>query len=362
MFSPTQATLLRRTTAVVSAVLGLLIATDSTAANVVLTGGVSATCTYNGSVTVTPDGGLSIACTTGTGGGTTPPPPPPPPAPGPGNFAFAQSSIGASANQLVDVTVNRTNGATGSFNVPWATSGAGCGTFGGTLSVANGAQSGLIQIQMGPSGTCNAYLQAPIATGTTTGATASATGVAVVVGGGTSGPVQPPPTGLDFSKCPTGYSAPGDLLTANLGGYGNPLLQMQKSQQVVAIPMPPLGSGTNTGVVQYGESAGGAYTPQPVTLEISVNKCPGMILPESNAAGTRDYCNVRSTNGNYNQVTWFGRAYSGIGSTQAAAAYGYCWAGDANTQYYINSRWTYASCAFGVQICGFAIQQNQGPY
>ena len=367
MLTPSQPSLLRRTTAVVSAVFGLLIAAESTAATVTLGGTANVSCSYDGSVTVTPSGGLSINCTTGGGTTPTPPPPPPPPTgpqPGAGTFAFTQSSVGATPNQIVDVAVARTNGSTGSFNVPWATAGAGCGTFGGTLSVAEAVTTGTIQVQMGMSGQCTAYLQTPVATGATTGvATVSSAGVAVTVNGATV-PVSPPPVAgqWDTAGCAAGYSVPGDVLGVTLGGYGNPLLQMQKSQQVVAIKLPALGSGTHTGVVQFGESAGGAYTPQPVTVEISINKCPGVVLPESDASGVRDYCNLRSTNGNYNAITWFGSAYGTISNKGAANAYGYCWAGDAGSSYYINARWTYQSCAFGVQICGFAIQQNQGPY
>ena len=144
------------------------------------------------------------------------------------------------------------------------------------------------------------------------------------------------------------------MLSAVFAGMGNPLLQMQNSGQIVAIKLPAISQRSIK--VAFGESAGGAYTPQPVTLEVSINKCPGHI--DTNYA---NFCNLRSTNGNYNSITALTQAYSIINSTTMASAYGVCWAGDGG-QYYVNARWTYSSCAFGAQICGFAIQYNQGPW
>jgi hypothetical protein len=144
------------------------------------------------------------------------------------------------------------------------------------------------------------------------------------------------------------------MLTAAFAGMGNPLLQMQASGQIVAITMPALSSVS--GQVTFGESAGGAYTPQPVTLEMSINKCPGVIDTDYT-----NQCNIRSTNGNYNSVTYLNQAYSIINSTESASPHGLCWAGDGGT-YYLNARWSYSSCAFGAQVCGFAIQYNNGPW
>ena len=41
---------------------------------------------------------------------------------------------------------------------------------------------------------------------------------------------------------------------------------------------------------------------------------------------------------------------------------GYCFAPSSDGQWYINAKWTYQQCAFGAQICGFAVQQNPGSY
>lgn len=168
---------------------------------------------------------------------------------------------------------------------------------------------------------------------------------------------QPPPPPQNVN-CPTGFSPPQNLVTAGFAGMGNPLLQMQASGQVVAIALPNLG-GLASGQVTFGESAGGAYTPQPVTLEVSINKCPGYI--DNNTASA---CNLRSTNGNYNSLAYLVKSVSagrnGVYDANNVPS-GYCWAGD-NATYYVNARWSYSSCAFGAQVCGFAIQYNQGAY
>ena len=121
--------------------------------------------------------------------------------------------------------------------------------------------------------------------------------------------------------------------------------------------LPATQPGLSTGSVAFGESAGGAYTPQPVTLTISINKCPGLIDTDPT-----NRCNLTSTNGNYNSIAWFSKQYSVITDATQANLRGYCFAPSSEGQWYINAKWTYQQCAFGAQICGFAIQQNPGSY
>jgi hypothetical protein len=191
-----------------------------------------------------------------------------------------------------------------------------------------------ITVRMGASGECNLFLVPP---------QAPATLVA--------------PFGVTVTVVPAvaGCPMPSNVVTNDLTGPGNPVFQRQASGRTVFIPLPPTSPGHASGAVSFGESAGGAYTPQPVTLEISISKCPGIIDTD-----TRNFCNLRSTNGFYNAITYLAQAYQNINSGNAAQN-GYCWAGDGG-QYYINARWTYASCASGVEICGFAIVYNIGPF
>lgn len=325
-----------------AAVAGLTISVDSTAASVTLSGVASNSCTYNGSVQVNPDGGLTIAC---TGGG--------PVTPGsPGNFSLVSAALNANPNTTVGVGVTRTVGTTGATTLPYTLGGAGClSAAGAPVSVADGASSATINVPVGASGACTVTLGTPSLAGATV--SGSSTVITVVAA------APPPATGVG---CPTGYTQPANMLTAALGGFGNPLYQMQASGQIVSIPLPV--TGLNSGSVAFGESAGGAYTPQPVTIEVSVNKCPGLIEPVNNAAGQPQYCNLRNTNGNYNSITWIAKPLEGvIQDINTANIYlGACWAGDVGATYYINARWTYGSCAFGAQICGFGIQHNRGGY
>jgi hypothetical protein len=156
---------------------------------------------------------------------------------------------------------------------------------------------------------------------------------------------------VDAPACPT---PPGDLLEATLAGPGNVLTQRQLSGQIVAIPAPVMSSSSVKIVFSETPSAS---TPQPVTLEISINRCRGVIDPS-----TTTRCNLRSTNGHYNSIVYFTRPYLMIQDEASAYTYGWCWAPASEGPWYINARWTYSECGFGSSTCGFAIQYNSGPF
>ena len=348
MSSPYQLSLLRRTFAAMAIAAIAFTASDTLAAGntVKLNGGnKNDECTFS-SMSITPDGGVTVQCS-----GTSQPPPDPNPIDNtiPGVFVMASATMNASPGSTAQVTVTRTLGGLPFTLYYWYT-GPGCGwSHVGAVNFLGGALSATIPALVGASGTtCTVNLgqpAAPASLGSQTTTTISVTGTVIN---------NPPP--VTNPNCPTGYAPPQDALAASFAGLGNPLLQMQASGQVVSIPLPSM---TSSGQVTFGESAGGAYTPQPVTLEVSVNKCPGLI--ETDYANR---CNIRSTNGNYNSITWLAKAYQGRGGTidaSTASQNGLCWGGDP-TQYYINARWSYASCAFGAQVCGFAIQYNLGGY
>ncbi len=142
--------------------------------------------------------------------------------------------------------------------------------------------------------------------------------------------------------CP---AAPADMLMATLPPMGGYLLQSQLSGQILAIPVPD--NGLNSMVV-FSESPA-VLTPEPVTLEISVHRCPGVIDTDAT-----NPCNVSTwTPHMVSSVTFFMQA---VGPYTA-----YCWAGDPDTQYFINARWTYDACGFGASTCGFSIGSQNGP-
>jgi hypothetical protein len=326
-----QSRLLRRTAVALAAVAGLFISAAPQAATITLTGATGNSCSYSG-MTVQPDGSFAVTCLTSN---------PQPGAPG----SVSLSALGnVNSSTPVTATIFRTGGATGAAGVHYDVSGAGCTATAGDVSWADGDGAGKqVAIATTVSGSCTVNLSS--ATGAAMGSPSSVTFqvTAPVAGGGVN--------------CPAGFTPPAELNSATLGGPGNVLLFMQKSGQTVSIPLPAAQAGLSTVQVAFGESAGGAYTPNPVTLEVSISKCRGFI--DNN---TSNRCNLRSTNGNYNSITSFRQAYSVIRDTASASLRGYCWAPGSDGDWYVNARWTYSNCAFGASTCGFAIQQNYGPY
>lgn len=258
---------------------------------------------------------------------------PPPPAT---TISFAKPAASGAPNSSVDVSIVRAGSLAGAYDVYYTVDGNGCaGSFtAGPVHFGDGETAKTIPIPLRASGTCMVWLVPSDVIGTLR--VMSVTVVPVVAG------------------CP----APADdVVFAQLGGMGNPLLQRQGSGQVMFAKLPVLSQGSS-GQITFGESAGGAYTPQPVTLEISISKCPAVI-----ATDYANYCNLKTTNGSYNSITWLFKPYGPIVDAASASQRGVCWAPGADTDtYYVNARWTYGTCPANAGTCGFAIQYNPGPY
>jgi hypothetical protein len=330
--------LLRRTIAVVATAMALGATAEAQAqGKVKLSGAQGNECSYS-SMSITPDGSVTVVCS-----GTSTPPPPPVDNSIPGTFSMSSAAMNATANTTPQVPVVRTGGGL-AFTVYYWFTGSGCKqTTVGALNFATGVMTAYLPAPVGAADTtCTVNLGQPAAPAAL--GSQKTTTITVVAGSTT-----PPPV----SGCPAGFVPPADMSGMTLTGMGQPLIAMQKSGQVLSIPLPNLG-GLATGQVTFGESSTAA-TPQPVTLEISINKCPGLIDTSSTS------CNLKSTMSSYNSITWFAKAYSIITDAASADKKGYCWAGD-SSQYYVNARWTYQSCPFGAQACGFAVQYNQGPF
>ena len=255
----------------------------------------------------------------------------------PGTFTFAAPTAVAEPSTSAQVSIQRIGGTAGAFQLFYSLGGSGCavgGTFGPVGFADGDGATRTISVPMVASGVCTVFMNPPPAP----------------AGFG-------PHTGVDVTVVPVvaGCPRPSDVVEAALQGIGNPLLQRQRSGQTMFMPLPTPSPGRTSGQITFTESAGGAYTPQPVVLEISINRCPGII-----EADYTNFCNLRSTNGNYNSITFLSQASASY-NRDNAARYGLCWAGDAG-QHYVNARWTYSSCAFDSAACGFAIQYNDGPY
>ena len=251
-----------------------------------------------------------------------------------GSFAFSAATAIGPPNDNAQVVIARTGGSYGAYDLYYSLIGSGCRrseTVGPVRFADGDSAPRTLDIPLAGNGVCSAILVTP--SGMIGNQRAVEITVVPVVAG-----------------CPSPQT---DVVLATLGGKGNPLLQRQRSGQVVFMELPATSPGRSSGQVTFGESAGGAYTPQPVTIEISISKCPGVIESDTGA----NFCNLRSTSGAYNSIVWLSKAVAGID----VRLNGFCWAGDSQ-QYYVNARWTYASCAFGVATCGFAIQHNDGPF
>ncbi len=344
MSTPSKISLLRRTFVALASATALMAAADAHAQGKVKlsNAGGKDECSYS-SMSITPDGSVTVQCS-----GTAPPPPPPPIGE---TFVMSVAAMSAAPHTVVQIPVTRSGPVGtvfGAMVLNFTYQGSGCAISGVyPLTFAAGEMSSPVIAPMAGDGICTAALIAPSAPATL--GTPSST--VITVGSGGTTPQPPPAAGVN---CPTGYSPPINLLSNSFLGKGNPLLQMQASGQVVSIPLPSMGNWS-TGQVTFGESPT-ASTPQPVTIEISINKCPGLI-----DTNIENRCNVRSTNGHNNSITWFARAYSIITGPEIANQRGYCWGGGSD-QYYINARWTYQACGFGQQVCGFAVQYNDGPW
>ena len=328
--------LLRRTVLAVAAAVGFFASLAPQAAVVTLANTTGASCSYS-SLSITPDGNVSVQCTA-TGPVTTG---------DAGSFALATGAATANVGDTVPVTIVRSSGTTGAVTVPYSITGSGCTNTSGSASFADGLTSVAVNVGAIAAGTCNVSISTPSTAATVSTAPRVGTPGTEVI---TVNAVQPPAT----SGC---AAPPADMVQASFRPIGNVLLQMQHSGQVVSMPLPEVVSGYHSGQVVFSESAGGAYTPQPVTLNISISKCPGIVDTD-----TSNSCNLVNTNGNYNAMVWFASSYSVIQDAASAARYSFCWAPRSEGQWYVNARWTYSSCAFGAQVCGFAVQQNYGSW
>ena len=166
-------------------------------------------------------------------------------------------------------------------------------------------------------------------------------------GGETDFPVEDP--------CP---DLPADAVTVTLpDGFGHPTAVLLASGQVGVYTLATLPDDRASEQLTFGESAGAAYSPQPVAIELTISRCPGEITYDAT-----DFCTYTTLNGSYNSMVYLGRAHDPIVDAATANAYGYCWAPMDEGTWYLNMRWTYTECAYGAATCGFMLQRNLGPY
>jgi hypothetical protein len=319
--------LLRRTAAAFAAVAGFVFAGQVSAQSVTLTGATGNTCSYS-SMSVLPNGNVSVAC---SGGGVTPPP-----AGQPGTYTLSGPTslvVGTPAG----FSANRVGGNTGDGNVSLAVTGP-CTSSAASASFPNlGTTSVGFTVSGTAAGTCKVYFSG--ATGAGVLGTPSSLDVTV-----TAAPVTPPPG----NGCP---AVPTDVLDFDLKLSGADRLIMSSGRIGSAVlPGVKTNGGTgNSGQIIFGEST---LAPRAATVEISVTKCRGVI---DSAGGT---CYLRSSNPTFTKLEWLERAAWGASTDAIATAYGLCKAYVADGAKFVNIRYTYSAsdCSYGQ--CGFVSQWN----
>ena len=158
---------------------------------------------------------------------------------------------------------------------------------------------------------------------------------------------EPPPV---VAGCPT----PGvDAKLKDLQ-WGSISILRQKSGAVTAIPIPASPGGRASVSFTQGQ---GTSTPANTNIELTVSRCPGVIETNLHPA-----CRLTTTFLNFASLTAFNRGLPSPFNTQDGLAGLGCLAPSATEQHYVNVRWTFPSCPYGEEMCGFSIQWGEGAY
>lgn len=158
---------------------------------------------------------------------------------------------------------------------------------------------------------------------------------------------EPPPV---VAGCPTPDvdAKMKDLL------WGTTPIHRQRSGAVTAIPIPQ--SPTGRASVSFTQGQGTSTPPNP-TIELTVSRCPGVIEENLHPA-----CRLKTTFPNFASITAFNRGLPSPFDTQEGLAGLGCLAPSATEPHYVNVRWTFPSCPYGEENCGFSLQWGEGAY
>ena len=164
----------------------------------------------------------------------------------------------------------------------------------------------------------------------------------------TTRPDEPVPV---VAGCPTAFES------ARLRPlpFGSVKIVKMNSNDVTAYRIPASPSGRASVTLTQGQTAS---TPPSPTMDMTVSRCPGVIEPYLHPA-----CRTTSTFINNMSITAFNRALPEFGwnTQEDLAPYG-CLAPAATEQHYVNVRWSFSSCPFGVGGCGFSHQWAEGSF
>lgn len=355
---------LRRTLFAASSLAALALAVPTqaqTVQTVTLMQGTSqlATCTLNGAITVTPNGGLSIPCS----GTVSNPNPTPNPNPSP-NAVFAVNapiSINTGATSTT-TTVTRTGGTNASHWFVYQVSGAGCAADANTIQITT--DGGTAQIPLTPIAaglTCSLQIF-PTELGDTANPSTIVTINVVSAAPVPSGIVGP----INGTVVPAGCPTPAQNWTdPNVAAGGSPLQLRMTSGQVASFkvvspndPLLQLVAGQAEATFTQGQQPA---SPTGVVTEMQVSKCPGTIDLTSGTIPPACYYKSVKDQLQTNNMGVILRSEPGF-ENQANTGNVACWIADAPQQYFVNVRWTYTSCQWTAQGgCGFSMQWQSGP-
>ena len=348
---------LRRALLAVGAASALLAGAPSVAQTITLSGATTATCTWS-AFTMQPNGSISVTCGTGTVQQ-------PPPDPNIATFTLTGPSS-VQINTYPTYKVTRTGGpATEKIAFGYGVTGVGCGWMSQGPFWLDKDQSmdlGVFPIAIG---TCL------ITFGPQEGHNAVPTSkqMSISVTSTDPGPVPGPITNpyTDWSKaipvvqgCPAAASNArlrvfqwGDVMRVPTLPEMVHLNSGMDSGEVMAIELPASPSGRASVTLTQTQ---GSATPARPTMDLTVSRCPGVIeenLPQPT-------CFARTTFQNYHSITAYIRPLPGKPSQ--SDYFDGCLAPVTQEKYYVNIRWTFASCPLGPRACGFSLQWAEGSY
>ena len=325
--------------------------------------------------TVTPDGGLSISGCSTTAVVSTP-----------GTFSLTVD--GAQGNPAIGnpptigmnskffMTITRTGGGTNAATITVSTRG-GCGPLDTPYTIGVGQNSAKVALVRTPNnpascltwinpatdGSFNLDASAPssktnaiVTTVSATGAAQDLTTTTQTGGGGGGVPGCPTPD-------PNNTRAVSDLTLSGVGRYLAPSGMIMYE----AIPNPLSSGGFNPGAVsakvQFNDATA---SPSSGTKEIWISKCPGVFdssVDTDNTAGPAGKCYISdNTTGTSTVLNFFTAPGLDPATTDLVAnTYSICEAYSSSGTWYINFRWTFPDCQWGLGQCGYTGQlQNSG--
>jgi hypothetical protein len=307
-------------------------------------------CTYS-TLSVAPNGSVTVSCTsdiTGDGGGT-PPPPPPDPCTSTAATSFSLSSSGGTlasgASPSPALQVVRTGSCSGGYWVGYRVEGDGC-------AIVPTEGPGGIGYAKFTSGNGNP-IDVPVAM--------NSTGTTCKVSLGVSGPISgtlnatytkatstptPPPPGAPTppAGCP---ALPSNAVYETFGPVSSHNKWMTKPNGTIIVAQMPSVSSSLSTVSMIFMPSPLVNTPGAGDVEYSISKCPGEIKTDYT-----DYCNVKHDISMYTQQ-WISRPTTQFPNRATANMYGYCWAPQSEGPYYLNARYVFpTACNYSAEFCG----------